>query len=115
MEFSIKTPKSFSLQNTTWSSYKQYNTIKYLLMQCLMVCSTLYLKGFSGHTSDKQVVICSGFLDLFMPGDKILADKGFLIREEVLFAGAELIMPPGKKGQSQMTSLQILKTKKIAN
>ena len=50
-----------------------------------------------------------------MPGDKILADKGFLIHEEVLFAGAELIMPPGKKGQSQMTSLQILKTKKIAN
>ena len=115
MEFSIKTPKSFSLQNTTWRLYKQYNTIKYLLVQCLMVLSTLYLKEFSGHTSDKQVVICSGFLDLFKPGDKILADIVFLICEEALLAGAELIMPPRKKGQSQMTSLQISRTKEIAN
>ena len=80
-----------------------------------MVFSTLYLNEFSGHTSDKQVVISSGFLDLFMPGDKILADIVFLIYEEVLLVGAELIMPSRKKGQSQMTSLQISRTKEIAN
>ena len=38
-----------------------------------------------------------------------------MIREEVVLRHAELIMPPGKKGQSQMTSAQVAKTKKIAN
>ena len=50
-----------------------------------------------------------------MHGDKILADIVFLICEEVFLAGAELIMPPRKKGRSQMTSLQISRTKEIAN
>ena len=63
----------------------------------------------------QKVVICSGFLDSLLPGDKILAGKVFLICEEVLFARAELIMPPGKKGRSQISFLQISITKEIAN
>ena len=114
-EFFIEAPKSFALQAATWSSYKHHNTIKYLVSVLPNGAFNFVSKGYSGKTSDKELVKCSEFLNVLLPGDKILADRGFLIREEVVLRHAELIMPPGKKGQSQMTSAQVAKTKKIAN
>ena len=44
-----------------------------------------------------------------------MADKGFLIEEELILHGARLAIPPGKRGQSQMTRKDVLATKRIAN
>jgi len=42
---------------------------------------------FPGSTSDKIITLKSGLLDQLVPGDLILADRGFLIRD--------IILPPG--------------------
>ena len=38
---------------------------------------------YPGSISDKEIVQQSGFLQRFLPGDLILADKGFLIQDIV--------------------------------
>jgi hypothetical protein len=44
-----------------------------------------------------------------------MADKGFTIAEELLVRRARLYIPPGKRGQEQMTRKEVQKTKEIAN
>ena len=39
--------------------------------------------GFEGSISDKAIVNQSGFLDYTEVGDLVLADRGFLIKEEL--------------------------------
>ena len=43
-----------------------------------------------------------------------MADKGFLISQECAARHIHLIVPPGRRGQSQMLSVNVLKTKEIA-
>ena len=45
----------------------------------------------------------------------ILADKGFIIKEDLLVRGAKLEIPPPSKGIEQQTPNDVAKTKKIAN
>ena len=72
-------------------------------------------KLWGGRTSDRHIVSASGFLQHLYPGDQVLADRGFTVEEEILMAGAELVMPPAAKGKAQMTSKDIAKTKRVAN
>jgi hypothetical protein len=55
------------------------------------------------------------FKGLIEPYDLILADRGFTIREDLLFRNATLEIPPPSAGLQQMSRSNILKTKKIAN
>jgi len=41
-------------------------------------------KAFGGRDSDKFIVEKSGFMNYLLPGDKIMADRGFTI-EDLLF------------------------------
>lgn len=47
-------------------------------------------KCYGGRMPDRQIGRESSFLDLINPGDVILADKGFPIREELLLRYAHL-------------------------
>jgi len=51
---------------------------------------------------DKQLTIKSGFLDLINYGDCVLADRGFLIRDELSEKGAILKIPCFTKGKQQL-------------
>ena len=44
-----------------------------------------------------------------------MADRGFQIREELLLHHATLVVPPGARAKSQMTSAECKKTSKVAN
>ena len=44
-----------------------------------------------------------------------MADKGFDIADDCASRCIELIIPPGKRGQSQMLLKRVKKTKSIAN
>ena len=50
-------------------------------------------KCYGGRMSDRHVRE-SSFLDLIDPGDVILADRGFPIKEELLLRYANLVIPP---------------------
>ena len=93
-ELYIEKPSLPSSQRRTFSHYKSYNTLK-LLMSMSPVCHLNFVsKLYTGSISDKEIVRQSGFLDFIMPGDAIMADKGFNIQDLLAIKGAALIAPP---------------------
>ena len=75
----------------------------------------MYPKHGGGRTSDKYVTQHCGFLDIIEPYDKVMADRGFPIQEDLVLLHAELLIPPGRRGVSQMSTNDVKKTKQIAN
>lgn len=114
-EIFIEKPSARLAQAVTWSDYKKHNTIKYLVAITPRGTISFVSPGMGGRTSDKCIVKKSGFYDHIEPGDLVMADKGFLIEEELVLCGARLAIPPGKRGQSQMTKTDVCSTKRIAN
>lgn len=49
-----------------------------------------------------------------MPGDSIMADKGFLIQDDIEKLGLRLNVSPFAPGSGQMSSADVKLTKKIA-
>ena len=93
-EVYIETPrKSMEIVKQTYSSYKKAQTAKALIAVSpngiICFCSDL----FPGSYSDKMIVEKSGICNLLKPGDLIIADKGFLIRD-ILPKGVLLNLPP---------------------
>ena len=69
---------------------------------------------------DRKITIDSKYIDNICPGDEVMADRGFQIRDILTLKGAFLNMPPfthqRKNGIGRMlTSKQIIETRKIAS
>lgn len=114
-EFFIQKPSDLQNQAATWSDYKHHNTIKCLVSITPQGGIGYVSELFGGRTSDRHIVTHSRFLDYIIPGDQVLADRGFPLREILLVKQAELVLPPAGKGATQMTSDQVSQTKKVAN
>jgi len=71
--------------------------------------------AYPGRTSDKDVTVDCGYLESVPPNMMLMADKGFNIRTECEAMNISLHVSPGKRGESQMTSSCVSKTKNIAN
>ncbi|XP_057666779.1 uncharacterized protein LOC130900284 [Diorhabda carinulata] len=78
--------QSMSSQKLTYSSYKHRNTCKGLVGVAPNGVATFLSCLYPGSTSDKKIVKDCGILNQLKPGDLVLADKGFLIKD---------LMPPG--------------------
>ena len=112
-EIFIETPKDPKLQTCTYSTYKHHNTAKFLISCAPNSCITYISCIYGGRASDKQISLCSGFLDLHDDYDAILANKGFNISEECALRRLILHIPPGLRGQSQMSVANAIRTKKV--
>ena len=62
-----------------------------------------------------QLTINSGFLTKLLPGDIILADRGFDIEEDVARMQASLKIPAFTRGCMQLSPQDIEKTRHLAN
>lgn len=118
-EFFIKKPRNPTAQSQTFSSYKQHNTFKALVCISPSGAITYVSKLWGGNVSDRYITKDCGFLDLIRPGDEIMADRGFLIRDLLLKKRAKLIIPPLTKrcawGKGKhLSASDILKTRNIA-
>ena len=113
-ELFIQTPKNHILQRLTWSSYKHHNTLKFLIGVSPNSMITYISKAYCGSISDKGICVQSGFFDELAPYCSVMADKGFKIDQGCTARRINLIVPPGRRGQSQMLSGQVFKTKQIA-
>ena len=73
-EIRTETPSSLEMQSTTWSSYRNTNTLKGLIG----ITPTGYISFVSSlycvNISDKRLIIESGMLDTLQPGDGVMAD-----------------------------------------
>ena len=114
-EIFLETPNNLSVRADTWSDYKHHNTAKYLISINPSGLINYVSEGWGGRTSDKYLTVHSDFLDLIEPGDKVLADRGFPIAEDLILCHAELLIPPGRRGTTQFTKDEVTKTKQIAN
>ncbi len=71
-------------------------------------------KGWGGRTSDKYVTENSGFLDKIVPGDVILADRGFSMEESFGLYHGVLKIPAFTKGKQQLDPIEIENTRGLA-
>ena len=101
-EIFIERPSNLKARSQTFSHYKHNNTMKYLVGITPQGSISFISKGWGGRTSDKHVTENCGFLDNLLPGDIVLADRGFDIDEMVGMMCAEVKIPSFTRGRSQM-------------
>ena len=83
--------------------------------QAFIGCSPLgavsYLsKAWGGRVSDVELIRSSGFITpkLHMPGDTILADRGFPVKDDFgSICSAKLEIPPFTKGKTQLGAEEV--------
>ena len=95
-EVKIEGSINYEEQGNTHSSYKDHTTGKAVYgvgpHGNLMFASSV----FEGSISDKELCLQSKVAEPLLPGDVVLADRGFVIEEQLIPKGARLIMPPFK-------------------
>ena len=74
---------------------------------------TFVSKLYTGNISDKQIVSKSRFLYFIHPGNNVLADRGFLIRDVLAIREATLNIPPFSHGK-QLSMHATTLTRRIA-
>lgn len=114
-EIRTETPSSLKLKSLLYSDYKSHMTYKSLIGISPAGIVTFVSDLYSGSTSDKQITILSGLVDICEEGDGIMVDKGFLISDITTPKGIDLIIPPFKKKQRQFLPSEVEATKTIAN
>ena len=114
-EVFIETPKSLELQRATWSEYKHHNTIKFLISVLPNSAISFISEPYTGGISDKAIVNCTKFLETLPAHCSLMTDKGFSnISQECSELSIHLIVPPGRRGTSQMTPEEVKRTSEIA-
>ena len=116
-EVFMERPSNLKARATTWSNYKHRNTAKVLIGITPQGTVAFVSDAWGGRASDKYVYITenSGILKKLLPGDIILADRGFDIPESVGTMQAKLHIPAFTKGKSQLSPLEVEETRSIAN
>ena len=97
-ELFIEKPANLLAKCCTWSSYKHYNTAKYLINVTPQGSVSYISKSWSGRTSDKYITEHSGYLNILLPGDIVLVDHGFDVADSVAIMGRRLNLPAFSKG-----------------
>lgn len=113
-EFFVEQSMHFRRQGNMYSSYKNHSTFK-----CLIGISpnggVMFISdAFEGSMSDNDIVKKSGFLDKLEPGDLILADRGFTIRDILYAKQVDLNIPPFLQGRNRLTMGEEITTRQIA-
>lgn len=114
-EIFIERPLNLNARAQTYSNYKSHNTIKYLIGITPAGAVSFLSSGWGGKASDKVITIESGFLNFVTHGDCVLADRGFLVEEELATRGAVLRIPAFTRGKNQMSAKDVDISRQIAH
>ncbi|XP_065639510.1 uncharacterized protein LOC124809319 [Hydra vulgaris] len=114
-EIFIARPLNLTARAQTYSTYKSHNTIKYLIAMAPAGTVSFLSAGWGGRVSDKKITLKSGFLDKIIHGDCVLADRGFLIEEELATKGAVLRIPSFTRGKSQLSARDVDISRQISH
>ena len=116
-EIFIETPSDLFMQSSTWSQYKQHNTVKFLVA-CTPNGGICYISPvYVGSISDVELTRRSGFLTKLedKPGISVMADRGFTIKDMLKDLGIDLNIPPFLEGRRQLPSTEVEAGRKIAS
>ena len=113
-EVFMERPKGLMARAQTWSNYKHHNTVKFLIGIAPQGSITFISKGWGGRVSDRYLTEKCGILDHLLPGDLILADRGFNVHEAASLYCAEVKLPPFTKGKKQLTTHEVDKARQLS-
>lgn len=111
-------------RSSTFSFYKGRNTIKYLISVTPVGSISYISQGYGGRSTDvhitldkKNVAVVDdeNFLDKLQKDDVVLADRGFLVEEEVRKRGAKLITPAFLGRRTRLTRSEVNYSRKVSN
>ena len=111
----MNVPSNLEARTATWSNYKHKNMVKILLGIAPQGVITFVSDTWGGRVSDKFLTEHCGLLSKLLPGDIVLADRGFDIAESVGVRQAHLHIPAFTRGKDQLTALEVEQTRHIAN
>ena len=114
-EVFIDRPSNLMARAQTFSSYKHHNTVKVLIGVTPQGSISFVSNAWGGRTSDKYLTENCNILKNLLPGDLVLADRGFTIDDMVIFHGAKLAIPAFTKGKEQLDPIDVEHTRGIAN
>ncbi len=114
-EVFIDRPSDLLARAQTYSSYKHHNTVKYLIGISPQGSVSFISDGWGGRVSDKHITENSNLLHNLLPGDTILADRGFDIKDSIGLYSATLSIPAFTKGKKQLEAIDVEQTRTIAN
>lgn len=113
-EFFIDRPFNLRARAQTWSNYKHHNTLKALIGITPYGSISFISKMWGGRISDKEISGKSGFYSYINPGNQVMADRGFLIGDDLARHGATLVMPPFLKGRKQLPGRDVERARQLS-
>ena len=113
-EFFCQSPKNFEHQGNLYSHYKAHTTFNVLIGITPNGAICFVSDVFEGAISDPEIFIKSGLLELLLPGDLVVADRGFTVHDELQSIGATLNIPPFLNRRDHLTPQEEIETKKMA-
>ncbi|XP_004209716.1 uncharacterized protein LOC101241289 [Hydra vulgaris] len=114
-ELFIETPSSSDTAASCWSNYKHHHTVKYLVGITLNGATSFLSNCYGGRASGVFIVKDCGILKCLQPGDQVIGDRGFKIKEPLAFYQCNLAIPSSKHTNLQITSNDVRETSKVAN
>ena len=94
-EVFLDQPSNLQARASTWSNYKHKNTAKVLIGITPQGVVSFVSNSWGGRVSDKYLTDHCGILKKLLPGDIILADRGFDIAKSVGMMQAKLHIHKG--------------------
>ena len=113
-EIFIERATNLLARSQTWSNYKSHNTVKYLIGITPQGTVSFVSDAWGGRVSDKHITQECGILNSLLPGDLILADRGFNIYELVAMHQAEAKLPAFTKGKTQLIAKEVQESRELA-
>ena len=114
-EVFIERPSNLRARASTWSNYKHRNTAKLLIGIIPQGTVAFISESWGGRVSDKHLTEHCGILKKLLPGDVVLADRGFDIADSVASMRAKLYIPAFTRGKPQLSAMEVEETRRIAN
>ena len=114
-EIFCERPTGLKARAQTYSQYKHHNTVKFLIAITPQGSISFISKGWGGRVSDLHITENCGLLQNLLPGDLVLADRGFNIQESVSFYCAEVKIPAFTRGKPQLSQMELDTTRELAH
>ncbi|EEC07875.1 hypothetical protein IscW_ISCW024353, partial [Ixodes scapularis] len=97
----------------SFSPYKSHNTAKVLHVIAPNGFIMFISKAYGGRASDKFITLDSGLLKYLLPGDEVLADKGFTIAD-ILPYGVKLSLPSFRRKKQQLSEAEVVFSRRLS-
>ncbi len=92
-ESEVQRPRNLDSRSESYSHYYACNTIKYLVAIAPCGLVMFISAAYGGRCSDKFITCDSGILEYLHPGDEVMVDRVFLIRDLLFERQVNLIIP----------------------